>query len=106
MSEYQWASRLKPDLLPAIEGAGKIYLVQKNYSRAIVSFRRLIELEPDNAIGYHNLGIALKARNRNQEAISAFDRALKLYRRKGETRKADKVGVLLEEINNSMTVPN
>jgi Flp pilus assembly protein TadD len=99
LAEYQWATRLKPDDQSAIEGTGLIYLAQQNYYRAIVDFRRLTELAPNNPRGYHNLGLALKGRNRDKEAIAALEQASKLYKNDGNQEQANQVTKLIEEIN-------
>ena len=99
LTDYQQAARLRSDSATAFEGMGKIYLAKQDYFQAILAFRRLTEISPNNPSGYHNLGIALKARNRNQEAITAFNQALKLYKKKGNLQKAKKVAALIEEVN-------
>ncbi|MGB5636216.1 MAG: tetratricopeptide repeat protein [Waterburya sp.] len=102
LAEYQWAARLKPDFIPAIEAVGKVYLAQQNYFRAIIEFRRLTEIAPENPMGYHNLGIALKARNKNEEAITALNQALKLYQSNGKQNEVQQVSQLIKEINNRL----
>ena len=99
LTEYQQALRLRADSAPALEGKGKIYLAKQDYFKAIIAFRRLTEIAPNNPSGYQNLGVALKARNRKQEAIAALNQALKLYKSEGNTQEANTVVVLIEEIN-------
>ncbi len=98
LAEYQQAARLSSNALDAIAGLGKTYLAQKNYLQAIINFRNLIEIEPNNPRGYHNLGIALKARNRNSEAIAVLNQAIALYKHEDNDREAENVAILIDEI--------
>ncbi|MEM8832114.1 MAG: tetratricopeptide repeat protein, partial [Cyanobacteria bacterium P01_G01_bin.19] len=100
LAEYQEAARLSSNNPEVLAGMGQVYLAQSSYFKAVVTFRKLTEIEPNNPRGYHNLGIALKARGRNSEAISNLDRALALYESEGNEEEAENVAVLIDEIDN------
>ena len=103
--EYQQASRLKLNSAEAIEGIGKVYLAKHNYFRSTSEFRRLTRISVDNPSGYRYLGISLRARKRYDEAIAAFNQALKLYQSAGNTQEADKVVAFIDELNSKLN-PN
>ncbi|MGL6344475.1 MAG: hypothetical protein ACRC80_35665 [Waterburya sp.] len=46
---------------------------------AIVEHRQVISLAPKDAKSYYHLGLALRERIRIEEAITALERAMKLY---------------------------
>jgi tetratricopeptide (TPR) repeat protein len=48
------------------------------YDQAIEAFRRCIELKPDSAEVFTNLGLVFRKAGRNQEAIEAFTQALEI----------------------------
>ena len=103
--EYQQASRLKLNSAEAIEGIGKVYLAKHNYLRSTSEFRRLTRISTDDPSGFRYLGISLRARKRYDEAIAAFNQALKLYQSAGNTQEADKVVVFIDELNGKLN-PN
>jgi len=80
-SAYQQAIRLDPQPVSALVALGEIQLKQQNYSQAIITYRRLTELVPDNPSIYYNLGLALKGRERPSEARQAFQTAYELFRK-------------------------
>jgi tetratricopeptide (TPR) repeat protein len=75
---------------------GEIQLEKKDFLGAIITFRRVIQLDRDRAAAYYNLGIALKARDRKSEAIQAFQQALETYRQQGENEGAQKAEAALK----------
>jgi len=76
-------------------------LAQKNYMDAIVVYRQLTELAPQDPRAYYNLGVALKGRERFKEAIAAVEKARDLYRKKGESEGEKKAESLLQELKKS-----
>lgn len=75
-------------------------MARQDYLRAVVAYRRLTEIAPKNPAGYYGLGMALKARNRNNEAIASLNRALELYQEVENTEQAERVALLIEELEN------
>ena len=71
-----------PDLPYGYVFLGGLALRQKDYSNAIVYFRKAIELAPDgpdNAEAYSNRGNAYQLKGELDLAISDYNQALKLY---------------------------
>ncbi|HYN83449.1 MAG TPA: tetratricopeptide repeat protein [Gemmatimonadaceae bacterium] len=54
------------------------YYKTKEYDKAEQSFRKSIEIAPDNAVGYNNLGSALNDQKKWDEAIIVLSRAVEL----------------------------
>ncbi len=52
--------------------------VKRDYDEAIACFRKAIDLDPKNAYGHHNLGVALKGKGQVDEAIACFQKAIAL----------------------------
>jgi Flp pilus assembly protein TadD len=80
---------------------GEILLEQENFLEAIVAYRRLTELTPEDAKAYYNLGIALKKRDRTDEAIAALKKARELYQRQGKKEGTQQAESLLQELKKS-----
>ncbi len=57
---------------------GLAHLNKKEYDAAIPLFRKALELQPDYPDALNNLGKALDATGKDDEAVADFDRALKL----------------------------
>jgi eukaryotic-like serine/threonine-protein kinase len=50
----------------------------QEYDKAIACFRKAIELDPKSALGYLNLGIALRAQRKLDDAIAAYRKAIEI----------------------------
>jgi TolB-like protein/class 3 adenylate cyclase/Tfp pilus assembly protein PilF len=57
---------------------GLIYVVKKDYDKAIASAEKAIEQMPSNAGSYLTLGIALRSNGQYEESISSIKKALQL----------------------------
>lgn len=55
-----------------------IYAFQNQYDRAIAEAKQAVELNPNYALGYHDLGWVLLWAGRVDEAVSALQRSLRL----------------------------
>lgn len=55
---------------------GCFYLDQRQYQKAIASFLRVTEMQPDNVQAYLNLGIVHKLRGSSEYACRAFEKVL------------------------------
>ncbi|HBK64935.1 MAG TPA: Tfp pilus assembly protein PilF, partial [Cyanobacteria bacterium UBA11166] len=71
---------------------------QENYIEAIVAYRRLTEIAPQDPKAYYNLGLALKGRDRTTEAIAAIEKARDLYKRQGNSQGVRQAESLLREL--------
>ncbi|HLG16915.1 MAG TPA: tetratricopeptide repeat protein [Blastocatellia bacterium] len=58
--------------------AGFRYYDRGDYERALALYNRALQLTPDNALAFTDIGWATLALGRTQEAIAAFEKALKL----------------------------
>ena len=56
LQETLEAIRLKPNLIVGYRNLWWIYRLQKKYDKALETLKKVIQLEPDNAINYLNLG--------------------------------------------------
>ncbi|MGK7928345.1 MAG: tetratricopeptide repeat protein [Spirulina sp.] len=75
---------------------GKIFLAQESYLTATIAYRRAVQLAPDRPEAFYQLGVVLKTRNRTEEAIEAWNRALGLYRQQGDRAGIQKIRALLD----------
>lgn len=58
--------------------AGLHYLHERDPSTAEAEFRQAVAVDPDNAMFYNNLGIALSRQQRYEEALAAYRHAVDL----------------------------
>jgi tetratricopeptide (TPR) repeat protein len=70
-SEFRQALGLRPDLF-------QIYAKMGSNAEAIESYKRLIQLKPDDPDGYNNLGTLYNAKGSYAEAIKAFEKAIQI----------------------------
>ena len=98
LAAYQRAVVAKPRLIEAHAAIGEIQLEKEDYFSAIVTFRRVINLDPENANAYYNLGVGLLAQQRKSEAIAAFEQARDLYKQQGKTEELEKTKEILQEL--------
>jgi Flp pilus assembly protein TadD len=77
---------------------GELMLAQKNYLEAIVAYRHLTELAPQDPQAFYNLAVALKERDRTREAISAVEKARDLYQSQGNKDGVKQAESLLDEL--------
>lgn len=101
--EYKAASKLETNSPEAVEGKGRIYLAKKNYLRATSEFRRMTLDYPNNPVGYHYLGIALQARKRENDALSALVEAQQIYQVQNNVEAVEEITELINEINGEAT---
>ena len=77
---------------------GNLYLNQKDYTAAIESYKKVVEANPNDAVGYLRLGQAARRVNDIETAISALTKASEL----GQKNAADKeIATLYLTISNS-----
>ena len=89
---------MRPNLVEAHAAIGEIQLEKQDFLGAIGTFRRVIQLDPDRAEAYYNMGKAFKARDRKSEAIQAFQQALDTYRQQGNNDGAQRAEAALQEL--------
>lgn len=64
-------------LASAFGNRGRAHLTLKEYAKARRAFIKAIELTPDRASAYNDLGLSLAAEGRHESAIRQFDAAIK-----------------------------
>src|SRR5205807_1346818 len=68
----------QPDSVSPQLALGQVYLDQGNVPQAIAAFKTAIEKAPQGPSGYYYLGLAYRRQQKNQEALTAFEKALSL----------------------------
>ena len=63
-----------------------------------MAYREAVRLDPQNARAHYQLGIALKARGRRDEAIAALQAAQTLYQQQGKSEEAKKAESALKDL--------
>lgn len=78
---FQAVLQVNPDDVEALTYVGLIYLRQKQYDQAIATLQKAVKLKGDRlvlAVAWNNLGCALQARGKLDEALKAYLEATKL----------------------------
>jgi Tfp pilus assembly protein PilF len=57
---------------------GKVYFDQRDWEQAAAAFQTAIELEPDNALFYGNLGVTLGELGQHDQAVTVLEKAIEL----------------------------
>ncbi len=63
-----------------------------------MAYRGAVRLDPQNARAHYQLGIALKARDRRTEAVTALQEAQTLYQQQGKSGEAKKAEAALKDL--------
>jgi len=77
---------------------GLTYYEMREYDKAISDFNKAIELKPDYAEAYRDLGKAYVAIGDTAKATEAFETAISLFEEQGNSYAAKQVRQLLEEL--------
>ena len=77
LQEFNDAVKADPSYSLAYNGLGLVYSNLHEDNKAEASFKRSIELEPDNPESHNNYGVFLCARDRIDESITQFMEAVK-----------------------------
>src|SRR5437588_667072 len=56
---------------------GITYYKAKSYTRALMTCEQVIQLDPNDALGYYNKGLTLAKLKRYEEALDAYDHAIR-----------------------------
>ena len=78
MDDYATAIRTDPKNATIRDYRAQIYYEQKKYDLADAEFKKMIELEPGNVLGYMGLGRNANDQERWDDAIKLFDYVTKL----------------------------
>lgn len=72
------------NFLEAYDLLGNIYFKKGEFEKSVQSFKKVLELDPSDAIGYYNLGCAYFAMKDYEKAEKSWNEAIKNDRRKKE----------------------
>lgn len=78
INAYKQSIAVNPNDEAVYLALGGVYYQMKDYNSAIVQFQKVVELNPDSANGFYNLGSAYKKAGANASAKKAFQQALSL----------------------------
>ena len=84
VESYEQALRLSPDNINCLINLGVCKIDQGDPTAAERLLRRAIELNPNRAMAWDNLGVALHRQDRFSEAFAVFDRSEQLEIETGE----------------------
>jgi len=91
---FENALEMGNDFLEAYDLLGNIYFKKGEFEKSVKAFRKVIEIDPRDALGYYNLGCSYFAMKRYEEAERSWKDAIKYDRRKGgEGRRLWRRGV-------------
>ncbi len=94
-----------PSTVEEFQRRGMAYYARKQFSEAEVDLKRAISLDENNIDAFYSLGMVLKAINRKDDAVAAFNQVLNLLKAKPEasTTKYDMLRRLALGHINEMT---
>ena len=78
VEDYSTAIRIAPNNTSLLDDRAQIYFEQKRYDLADADFKKMIELEPGNVLGYMGFGRNANIQKQWEEAIKQFDYVTKL----------------------------
>jgi tetratricopeptide (TPR) repeat protein len=76
LKEYEKALTEAPDHLPAKRGRAETLIMLQREHEAITAYQELLELQPDNAGHYANLGIAYDRQGEYEMALRYYETSL------------------------------
>lgn len=79
LSEMTEAIRLDPKFTDAYDKRGQVYYEQNKYDLAGADYKKLIELNPADLMGYKGLGRNFQAKGQHDEAIRLFNKVVGMY---------------------------
>lgn len=79
LSEMTEAIRLEPKFTDAYDKRGQVYYEQMKYDLADADYKKLIELNPADLMGYMGLGRNCHAKGQFDEAIRLFNKVAGMY---------------------------
>lgn len=77
------SARLSPQDPMAFYHLGRYYYTAQRFVLAEQAFRTAVRLDPDLGKGYDNLGLALEAQQKGEEAVASYRKAMELTERQG-----------------------
>ena len=83
MSSFEHAAQIDPARFETLLELGNCKVELGDAAAGEAFFRRAIEADGERAVGWQNLGVALRHQDRHDEALDAFERAEELEWRNG-----------------------
>ena len=77
--------------LEAYDLLGNIYFKEKDYHRSILAFRKVIEINPEDAMGHYNLGCAYSALKDWENAEKEWKQAVKSEKESTRIQEREKI---------------
>jgi len=93
LASFEKAAAKDPRLVEARFQIAQISMGYKDFRKAIANYQAVTEVDPKNAAGFVNLGVALKGAGQFQDAEKAYLRAIELGKHGFEQRVALSSGV-------------
>ena len=78
LEDLSQAIRLQPETIEYYSERADVYYEQQKFDLADADYRKIIEIDPGNIIGYMGLGRNAKDQENYDEAIRQFDQAIRL----------------------------
>ena len=75
---------------------GKNYFNSNNYRNAVVAYKILTLLQPDNANSFYNLSRAYAFQKHNNESLASLERAIKLGKKNRSVKENDSAFLMLK----------
>jgi tetratricopeptide (TPR) repeat protein len=97
---FENALEMGNDFLEAYDLLGNIYFKKGEFEKSVKAFRKVIEIDPRDALGYYNLGCAYYGAKLYSEAENAWVNAIKHDKRGKEKAEGidEKVGIERSEV--------
>ncbi|MGE0269209.1 MAG: tetratricopeptide repeat protein [Candidatus Omnitrophota bacterium] len=84
LADFQKVIKLQPHYLEVYKNIGNVYEFQGRYDLALAEYNKFLEYSPDDVDGQILKGTLLARQNKNQEAVLAYDQALRLDPQRGD----------------------
>lgn len=83
-------------------GLGLEYVKADMHAEAVASFRKAIEHKADYSAAYRELGKALTALGRNEEAATVFETGIPIAEKNGDIQTGKEMNVFLKRIREAI----
>jgi tetratricopeptide (TPR) repeat protein len=83
LDDFNMALKLRPNLTTALRARGIYYIKANEPEKAIVDFRKVANLEPDDAQIHEMLGLGLLFTNQLDDALECFNRSIEIDSERG-----------------------
>jgi tetratricopeptide (TPR) repeat protein len=74
--EFETALKLEPGSMKILKALAMVYVNKKQYQEAILTFKRLVDIQPENNIFYYNISCLYAIQNMKNESIEWLTKAI------------------------------